>query len=215
MYPSSLAAGGAATVAITPQRQTAVTTVTDTLTWHTDSAARRPRRQRSPRASPTAVARSRRPLSTSARSPFTCSPTTASASCCRTATTRRCTLDPPMIRTPFSIDSPNFPAMLDPNETHRVLGRLSSDAQGRRHRHASHQLAAAPGRPARGHARRRGQAPDDDDAGCRHRVGQVARHELLCVSCSSGTSHPAGGIPIVLALLACLPTAPTRRLPLS
>jgi hypothetical protein len=26
-------------------------------------------------------------------------------------------LDPPMIRTPFSIDSPNFPAVLDPNET--------------------------------------------------------------------------------------------------
>jgi hypothetical protein len=117
IYPSSLAAGASASIAITPQRRSSVTTVTDTLTWRTDVVDM-----------PTTT--------TSLTARFTDSGGAIAPPSLdfgkvtvhlfeddgQRVVLQNCNdtplaLDPPMIRTPFSIDSPNFPAVLDPNET--------------------------------------------------------------------------------------------------
>jgi hypothetical protein len=115
-YPHHLASSEAAIVSVTPKRQQVAMTVTDTLTWHTDVSGRE--------SVPTELT-ARFIDSGGAIAPpalnfgevtvhlYTdngqrvviqnCNPTPL-------------VLDPPMIRTPFSIDSPRFPAMLEPNE---------------------------------------------------------------------------------------------------
>jgi hypothetical protein len=115
-YPHLLAPSEAAIVSLTPKRQQVAMTVTDTLSWHTDVSGRQ--------TVPTELT-ARFIDSGGAIAPpalnfgevtvhlYTdngqrvviqnCNPTPL-------------VLDPPMIRTPFSIDSPRFPAMLEPNE---------------------------------------------------------------------------------------------------
>lgn len=116
-YPYPLPAGGGVVVAITPKRQQAAIAVMDTLTWHTDVDGEL--------SAPTvltakfidsggAIAPPAIAFEETTVHLFTdngqrvviqnCNPTPL-------------VLDPPRIRTPFSIDSPKFPSMLAPNES--------------------------------------------------------------------------------------------------
>lgn len=117
VYPHRLAPTKAAIVSVTPKRQRAAMTVADSLTWRTDVEGG---------ATAGTALTARFIDSGGAIAPpaltfgevtvhlFTpngqrvviqnCNPTPL-------------VLDPPNIRTPFSIDSPNFPAMLSPNES--------------------------------------------------------------------------------------------------
>jgi hypothetical protein len=116
-YPSALAPGATATVSLTPKRQTAVAQIADTLTWHTDVEDEQ---------NALTMVTARFIDQGAAIAPpvldfggvtvhiysedgqrvviQNCNPTPLQ-------------LDPPMIRTPFQIDSPTFPSMLNPNET--------------------------------------------------------------------------------------------------
>ena len=197
-YPSALAAGTAAHVAITPQRQMAVTTLADTLTWSTDVAA-------APTATTALTARFLD--SGGAIAPPSldfgkvvvhlysdngqrvmiqnCNPTPLQ-------------LDPPMLKTPFSIDSPNFPPMLNPNETTTFslgfhptqIGVVTETL-----RITSPQLPDAPlvvtvtgeGVP---------QGEDMPDAGV---VGPGKGHTSF-YACSCRTGSPGAALPLALAL---------------
>ncbi len=117
IYPHQLAAGKAAVVSVTPHRQRTATVVADTLTWRTDVTL-------SPSAATNLTARFID--SGGAIAPpalnfgevkvhlFTENGQRVVIQNCNATPLL---LDPPNIRTPFSIDSPNFPAMLSPNES--------------------------------------------------------------------------------------------------
>ncbi|HTL35444.1 MAG TPA: choice-of-anchor D domain-containing protein [Kofleriaceae bacterium] len=209
MYPSTLPAAGTATLAITPHRQTSVTTVTDTLTWHTDAVGA---------LTATTMLTARFTDSGGAIAPpaldfgkvtvhlFNDDGQRVVLQNCNDTPL---TLDPPMIRTPFSIDSPNFPSVLDPNETiafsvgfHPTKKGVVSDTL----RISSPQL---PDGPLEVMLVGEGQAPDMmmPDGG----TGSESPPDtsFYACSCSSGTGHPGGGIPILLAVLAIV--FPRRR----
>ena len=116
-YPSTLPAGTSARLAVTPQRQMSVTTLSDTLTWRTDVAA-----------APTAMTTLSAKFldSGGAIAPPTLDfgkvtvhiySDNGQRVMIQNCNATPLLLDPPMIKTPFSIDSPNFPGMLNPNET--------------------------------------------------------------------------------------------------
>ncbi len=117
VYPHLLAPAKPAIVAVTPKRQRLPITVSDTLTWRTDVAG----------AETTMTSLTARFIDTGAAvAPpalnfgeelvhlFTANGQRVVIQNCNTTPL---VLDPPNIRTPFSIDSPNFPAMLSPNES--------------------------------------------------------------------------------------------------
>ena len=117
-YPAVIGpSGGAARVAVTPKRQTSVGTVSDTLTWHTDVDDR-------PTADTTvsalfidrggAIAPRSLDFGEVTVHLFTENGRRVTIQNCNDTPLQ---LDPPMVRTPFQIESPNFPSMLDPNET--------------------------------------------------------------------------------------------------
>ncbi len=197
-YPFALPGAAAAVASVTPKRQQSATIVNDTLTWRTDVAGK---------ATANTGLTARFISSGGAIAPpaltfgevtvhlFTdngqriviqnCNPTPL-------------VLDPPMIRTPFSIDSPNFPSMLNPNESvafsvgfHPTRVGPVTDTL----RITSPQLPGAPlevmlvGVGGSGDA----QAPD---AG----VGSNNFEQTSFYACACRTSRPAGGWPLVLAL---------------
>jgi hypothetical protein len=207
LYPYPLRGGGGVVVAVTPKRQQAATTVTDTLIWHTDVQGEL--------TSPTMLT-ARFIDSGGAIAPpalafgevtvhlFTdngqrvviqnCNPTPL-------------VLDPPMIQTPFSIDSPKFPAMLDPNESvafsvgfHPTSVGMVSETL----RITSPQLPGAPlevlliGVGGSGPAH-------PPDAG----VGPMIREKTTFYACACNTSRPLGVVPILISLLCAL--RPRRR----
>ena len=117
VYPSSLPAGASASIAITPQRQSSVMTVSDTLTWRTDVDGM-------PTTTTTLTARFTDSGGAIAPPALDFGKVTVhlfeddgQRVVLQNCNDTPLALDPPMIRTPFSIDSPNFPAVLDPNET--------------------------------------------------------------------------------------------------
>jgi len=206
-YPSELPGGAAARVAITPQRQMAVTTLSDTLIWTTDVA---------PTPTATTSLKARFLDSGGAIAPpaldfgkvvvhiynangqrvmiQNCNPTPL-------------VLDPPMIKTPFSIDSPNFPSMLNPNETTTFslgfhptqLGQVTETL-----RITSPQLPDALVVTVTGE----GVAEDNDmpDAG----VTGPGKGNTSFYACSCRAGSPAGALPLVLAL-ACMLRRRRRR----
>jgi len=117
LYPTALATGKTATVAVTPDRQSTAGALATTLTWHTD-VDDKPTADTAmaatfidqggaiaPRALDFGKVRVHLFQEDGQRVIIqNCNPTPL-------------VLDPPMIKTPFQIDSPNFPAMLNPNET--------------------------------------------------------------------------------------------------
>ncbi len=117
VYPASLLADDTATVAVTPERQSMATTLTDTLTWTTDDAAQ-------PTASTLitaefvdtggAIAPPSLDFGKVAVHLFIDDGQRVILQNCNSTTLE---LDAPTIKEPFSIDSPNFPTTLAPNET--------------------------------------------------------------------------------------------------
>jgi hypothetical protein len=117
LYPASLAAADTATIAVTPERQSQVTTINDMLTWTTDDLAQ-------PTA--TTLLTARFVGSGGAIAPpsldFGKVPVHVFVEDGQRVILQNCNsttlqLDPPTIKAPFSIDSPNFPSTLAPNET--------------------------------------------------------------------------------------------------
>jgi hypothetical protein len=207
MYPSSLAAGASATLAITPHRQTTVTTVSDTLTWNTDVVGA---------LTSTTGLTARFTDSGGAIAPpaldFGKVTVHLFSDDGQRVVLQNCNdtplaLDPPMIRTPFSIDSPNFPAVLDPNETiafsvgfHPTRKGMVSDTL----RISSPQL---PDGPLEVMLVGEGTAPDMmmPDGG----TGSDDHGDTSFYACACSSGTPVGGLPIVLAVLVVV--FPRRR----
>jgi uncharacterized protein (TIGR03382 family) len=196
-YPSSLAAGASASIAITPHRQTTVTTVSDTLTWHTDVADM-------PIVSTQLTARFTDSGGAIAPPAVDFGKVTVhlfeddgQRIVLQNCNDTPLALDPPMIRTPFSIDSPNFPAVLDPNETiafsvgfHPTRKGVVTDTL----RISSPQL---PG-PLEVTLIGEGQAPTEilPDAGTGN--PDIGDTSFYACSCASSGSF-VGGLPILIA----------------
>lgn len=200
-YPAVLGpAGGAARVAVTAKRQTQVTTVSDTLTWHTDVEDK-----------PTAdtVINAQFIDAGAAIAPrsldfgevtvhlFTEDGQRVTIQNCNDTPLQ---LDPPMVRTPFEIESPNFPPMLAPNETvtfsvgfHPTRKGAVTDVL----RITSPQL---PGEPLEVTLFGFGKTPDDmppDGGG-----GSNSDDDTSFYACACSSGHrPFGGLPIVIAVL--------------
>jgi hypothetical protein len=117
LYPASLLADDTATVAVTPERQSIATTLTDTLTWTTDDAAQ-------PTASTLvtaefvdsggAIAPPSLDFGKVAVHLFVDDGQRVIVQNCNSSTLD---LNEPTISAPFSIDSPDFPSTLAPDET--------------------------------------------------------------------------------------------------
>jgi hypothetical protein len=209
MYPSSLRAGASATLAITPHRQTAVTTVSDTLTWRTDAVG-------SLTATTTLSARFTDSGGAIAPPALDFGKVTVHlfSDDGQRVVLQNCNdtplaLDPPMIRTPFSIDSPNFPAVLDPNETiafsvgfHPTRKGVVSDTL----RISSPQL---PDGPLEVFLVGEGEAPEPMTLDAGTGSGDPSDTSFYACACSSGAGHPAGVIPIIFAILVVV--FPRRR----
>jgi hypothetical protein len=206
-YPTTLPAGKTATVAVTPERQQAATQLLDTLAWHTDVEGK-------PSAVTTLSARFideggaiAPPVLDFGKVPVhlyfedgqrvviqNCNPTPL-------------VLDPPMIKTPFSIDSPTFPGMLNPNETvtfsvgfHPTrIGRIVDTL-----RITSPQL---PGAPLEVMLIGEGVTTERPpvDAG----TDGSGKNGTSFYACSCKTSRPGGLVPLLIALACVL--APRRR----
>jgi hypothetical protein len=206
-YPSLLAAGATATVSITPHRQMAVAQLADTLTWHTDvddmpdatTAITARFIDQGGAIAPPALDFGKVKVHLFSEDGQrvviqNCNPTPL-------------VLDPPVIRTPFRIDSPNLPSMLNPNETtvfsvgfHPTQIGVVSDIL----RITSPQLPNAPlevtlvGEGVT-------DEPTSPDAG----VGAGAVDHTSFYACSCKSTRPAGGFPIVIAVMCVL--LPRRR----
>jgi len=207
VYPHQLAAAQSAVVSVTPQRQRAPATVADTLTWRTDVAG----------SLTTSTILTARFIDTGAAiAPpalnfgditvhlFTDNGQRVVIQNC---STESLVLDPPNIRTPFSIDSPNFPTMLSPSESVAFSVGFHPTRVGtvmETLRITSPQLSGAPlevllvGTGAEGDP-----APDAGIGGVR--PGDTSFYACSCHS----SAPPLGGIPIVLGVMYLL--VPRRR----
>lgn len=211
VYPSSLSTGAAASVSVTPKRQNAVTQLDDTVVWHTDVADK-------PSAT-TAISAKFVDQGGAIAPPAldfgrvtvhlysedgqrvviqNCNPTPLQ-------------LDPPILKSPFQIDSPNFPTMLNPNERttfsvgfHPTRIGVVTDTL----RITSPQL---PGAPLEVTLVGEGVTTDGSrpDAG----TGSNAITDTSFYACSCKSSRPSGVVPIVLAF--ALVTFRRRRVPSS
>jgi hypothetical protein len=117
LYPASLAAADTATIAVTPERQSQVTTINDMLTWTTDDLSQ-----------PTATTLLTASFvgSGGAIAPpslnFGDIPVHLFVADGQRVVLQNCNataleIERPTPNAPFSIDSPNFPTSLDPNES--------------------------------------------------------------------------------------------------
>lgn len=209
-YPIALVPAATATVSVTPLRQSAVAQLSDTLTWHTDVEG-------APTATTDLSARFIDQGGAIAPPALNFGEVTVHlySEDGQRVMIQNCNptplvLDPPMIKTPFEIDSPNFPTMLNPNETttfsvgfHPTRIGVVTDTL----RITSPQL---PGAPLEVTLVGEGTAPDEvrPDAG----VGG-GKDDTSFYACSCRSSRPGGALPVVLAVLCAL--LPRRRASLS
>lgn len=208
VYPHQLAPARSAVVSVTPKRQRTAMPVDDTLTWTTDVAG----------AATAATSLTARYIdSGGAIAPpalnfgeeivhlFTANGQRVVIQNCNATPL---VLDPPNIRTPFSIDSPNFPAMLSPNESvafsvgfHPTRVGVVMDTL----RITSPQLPGAPLQVTLIGIGGTGSAMPPD-AG----VGSGGNGDTSFYSCScSSSERPLGVMPIALAVAFVL--IPRRR----
>ncbi len=208
VYPSSLPAGASASIAITPRRQSSVMTVSDTLTWRTDVADL-------PTTTTTLTARFTDSGGAIAPPALDFGKVTVhlfeddgQRVVLQNCNDTPLTLDPPMIRTPFSIDSPNFPAVLDPNETiafsvgfHPTRKGIVTDTL----RISSPQLPS----PLEVVLVGEGTTPDPTmpDAG----IGNPDIGDTSFYSCDCNSGSFVGGFPIVIASASLLFRRRRRR----
>ncbi len=210
IYPYMLTPAKAAVVAVTPQRQRTATIVADTLTWRTDVTG-------AATASTSLVARFidsggaiAPPALNFGEATVHVFTTNGQRIVIQNCNPTPLLLDPPNIRTPFTIDSPNFPAMLSPNESVAFSVGFHPTRVGdvmETLRITSPQL---PGAPLEVTLVGFGKGPDEgSDAG----VGSSSHGDTSFYACScrstSASSHPLGVIP--LALVALLVLRPRRR----
>ena len=204
-YPANLPAAQTATVAVTPERQAAKTTITDTLTWTTDVEGEL--------TNTTAITASfinsggaiAPPILDFGKEPVHLFVDDGQRVMIQNCNGSVLELDPPTIRAPFSIDSPNFPATLDPNETATFSVGFHPTRIGPNDTAltftdtltiSSPQLMGAPLQ-----VQLVGTSITDaltPDAG----VGSATPEQTSFYACSCNSNAPGGGLPIVLALLA-------------
>ncbi|HEX5062654.1 MAG TPA: choice-of-anchor D domain-containing protein [Kofleriaceae bacterium] len=215
VYPTVIAAGAAATVSITPHRQTAVVQLDDTLAWHTDVAGME--------TATTAITARFIDQGGAIAPPAldfgkalvhlysedgqrvmiqNCNPTPLQ-------------LDEPMIKTPFKLESP-LPSVLNPNETAAFSVGFHPTQIGVVEtvlRITSPQL---PGAPLEVMLRGEGTSQDimEPDAG----MGSNGTDDTSFYACSCKSTRPGGILPIVLALMCVLfprrsPSFSRRRRP--
>ncbi|HEY5926592.1 MAG TPA: choice-of-anchor D domain-containing protein [Kofleriaceae bacterium] len=201
VYPSTLAAGTTATVSITPQRQLAVTQLDDTLTWHTDVE-----NEQNAITSITARFIDRGAAIAPPAIDFGEVTIHLYSEDGQRVIIQNCNatplqLDQPVIKTPFSIDSPTFPPMLNPNETatfsvgfHPTRIGVITDTL----RITSPQL---PGAPLLVTLVGEGTAPEEPtpDAG-----GSNGKDNTSFYACNCKSTHPSGVIPILIAVMCVL-----------
>jgi Abnormal spindle-like microcephaly-assoc'd, ASPM-SPD-2-Hydin len=202
VYPHVLAPARAAVVAVTPQRQRTAMTVADTLTWQTDTPGAEATVATSLTArfidsggaiAPTALNFGEATVHLLTENGQrvviqNCNPTPL-------------VLDPPDVQTPFSIDSPSFPSMLNPNESiafsvgfHPTRAGIAMDTL----RITSPQL---PGAPLEVTLIGNGKAGIPIDAGIE--PGAPGDTSFYSCGCRSVTGNPLGALPLALAF-ACL-----------
>jgi len=117
VYPHLLAPGRTAIVAVGPKRQRSATTVSDTLTWTTDvETMATATTALSARFIDSGGAIAPPALNFGEVTPHIYTPN-GQRVVIQNCNPTPLLLDPPVIRTPFSIDSPSFPTMLAPNES--------------------------------------------------------------------------------------------------
>jgi hypothetical protein len=201
-YPSSLPAGSTATVSITPQRQIIATQLADTLTWHTDvEDAQNAQTMITARfidqggaIAPPALDFGKITVHLYGEDGQrvmiqNCNPTPL-------------LLDPPVIKSPFQIDSPTIPSMLNPNETttfsvgfHPTRIGVVTDTL----RITSPQL---PGAPLEVTLRGEGVTEEEppSDAGS----GSSGIKDTSFYACSCKSTRPSGAIPILIAIMCVL-----------
>ncbi len=200
LYPSTIAAGATATVSITPQRQTAATQLDDTLTWHTDVAEAQ-------NALTMITARFidqggaiAPPALDFGEVKVHLYTEDAQRVVIQNCNATPLMLFPPMIRSPFKIES-LFPSMLNPNETatfsvgfHPTRIGVVTDTL----RITSPQLPDAPLEVTL-----RGEGvtvPQPQDAG----PGSNALDDTSFYACSCRSTRPGGAIAILIAIMCVL-----------
>ena len=204
VYPAILPAGQTATLAVTPERQAVPTTLTDTLTWTTDVD--------SALTSTTAITASFITTGGAIGPPildFGKEPVHLVVDDAQRVMIQNCNgsvleLDPPTIKSPFSIDSPNFPATLDPNETATFsVGfhptKINTNDAPLTFTDtltiSSPQLMGAPLQ-----VQLVGTSITDGSSGVDAGTGSGAIQDTSFYACSCNSNAPGGGLPIVLAL---------------
>ncbi|HEY3806800.1 MAG TPA: choice-of-anchor D domain-containing protein [Kofleriaceae bacterium] len=199
LYPISLPPDDSAIIAVTPERQSSAVTLTDTLTWTTDDAAQ-------PTASTLITAQFvgsggaiAPPSLDFGKVPVHLFVDDGQRVILQNCNTSALNLDAPTIKAPFSIDSPNFPKTLAPNETATFSIGFHPTSLGvfsQTFSITSAQLGSAQALQVTLVGDSVSTTPPGTDAG----VGSSAPGDTNFYACSCAAHDPRGGWPIVLAL---------------
>lgn len=200
-YPALLGPSiGAARVAITPKRQAQVASVSDTLVWHTDVEDR---------ATAETIVNAQFIDAGAAIAPkvldfgdvtvhlFVENGQRVMIQNCNDTPLQ---LDPPMVRAPFAVESPNFPPILAPNETVTFSVGFHPTRKGAITEVLRITSPQLPGAPLEITLLGFGQAPDDmqPDGG----TGSDGGDDTSFYACScASTDRPLGGLPILIAIV--------------
>ena len=199
VFPAKLPPGSQVVVAVTPLRQAAATTISDALTWSTDVQGKQ-----TPQTAITArfidsggaIAP---PILDFGKVPVHLYTDDGQRVMIQNCNTTVLELDPPTIKAPFSIDSPNFPTKLDPNETATFsvgfhptrIGNFTDTLTI-----SSPQLP--PGMPLQ--VALVGESPMPVGPGSDAGSGAGPPVSTSFYACSCTSASPGGGAPILLAL---------------
>lgn len=203
-FPANLPASKSATIAVTPERQAAPTTITDTLTWTTDVEG--------DLTSTTAITAAfinsggaiAPPILDFGKEPVHLFVDDGQRVMIQNCNGTVLELDPPTIKAPFSIDSPNFPATLDPNETATFSVGFHPTRIGTNDAPltftdtltiSSPQLMGAPLQ-----VQLVGTSITDGTSGVDAGAGSATPRDTSFYACSCSSNAPGGGFPIVFAL---------------
>jgi hypothetical protein len=201
-YPHVLAAGGVATVSLTPSRQSVASTPTDDLVWHTDVAG-----ETTATTSITAkFVDSGGAIAPGAldfgKVPIHVFEDDGQRVMIQNCNSTALQLDAPIIKAPFSIDSPDFPTMLAPSQT----ATFSVGFHPTREDHYSDTLVInspqLPGTPlvvVLSGDGVTGSNGDDGGSGSNH---PPATSFYACSGCASGRHADGWPIPAALAVVA-------------
>src|SRR5262249_20068865 len=107
-------------------------------------------------------------------------------------------LDQPMLKTPFSIDSPNFPSMLNPNETTTFSLGFHPTRIGSITEQLLITSAQLPGAPLVVTVTGEGVSSGEDEPDAA--VGSNRKVNTSFYACTCRSVNPSGVLPIVLAL---------------